>query len=111
MEGWHTLVMQVGAGHVKYYADGVLLTNASGKYYPRVPVSINYNLWFIIDGSIQSSKLRRYVDQVDWTYFAANQVLSPDKILARVQALRKAAVSFTDTVPLQIPSLESLCDL
>ncbi len=111
MEGWHVLVMTVGDDHVKYYADGKLLADHTGKYYPRVPLSINYNLWFINGGSIQSSDLRKYTDQIDWTYFVANKVLSPDEVAANVEALRKDKVSFTDSVLPQDPPLESPCDL
>src|SRR3954447_15122708 len=48
-DGWHTLVLQVGGGHVRYFIDGKPLAEHNGKYYPRSLMSINFNLWFIKD--------------------------------------------------------------
>ena len=61
-DGWHTLVVQVADQKVKYYIDDVLRASQGGKYYPEVPMSINFNLWFIRDGLIHSrrnSRIRR----------------------------------------------------
>jgi len=110
-EGWHTLVMQVANNHVKYYVDGQLVADHSGKYYPRVPVSINYNLWFIADGFLKSSETRTYVEQVDWMLFAANQTLSPKQIAAKVDVFRLAAIRYQSSIPAQQPPLDSPCDL
>ncbi len=45
--GWHTLLLQVSGGQIKYYIDGTLMATHGGIYYPETPMSINFNLWFI----------------------------------------------------------------
>src|SRR5258706_3382343 len=52
LDGWHTLVLQVAGGAVSYYLDGVLLASHGGSYFPDVPGSINYNLWFFDGGQV-----------------------------------------------------------
>ena len=108
--GWHTLVIQVASGTAKYYVDGHLAATHSGKYYPRVPMSINYNLWFIRDGFLNSGSVRTYIEQVDWLYFVANTVLSPDQVAVKVAGLRSQGIHFQDSVPSVTPSMESPCD-
>ncbi|CAG0936186.1 hypothetical protein TFLX_05052 [Thermoflexales bacterium] len=109
-DGWHTLVLHVGAGQVKYYVDEVLRATQGGKFYPEVPMSINFNLWFIRDGLIKSAEIREYVEDVDWVYFEGGQALSPQEAEAKVQGLRQQAVKFQDTVPDQNPPLVSPCN-
>lgn len=108
--GWHTLVLQIMDGTATYYVDGEEFATHEGTYYPEVPMSINYNLWFIQDGQIRSTDLREYVEQVDWMYFAANVALTPDEIETRVAALREDGTTFTDTVPEWTPPLETPCN-
>lgn len=111
MPGWHTIVMQLWNGTVNYFLDGDLIASHTGKYYPEVPMSINYNLWFVNGGLIDSSETRQYIERVDWLYFEANKRLTPLEIPARVNALRNAGVLFTDTVPAREPTLLSPCDM
>jgi hypothetical protein len=59
MDGWHTLVVQVMNGRVHYLVDGKAVASHGGKYYPDVPMSINYNLWFIDGGLFKSRELRQ----------------------------------------------------
>ena len=110
LAGWHTLVLQVNHGQVKYYVDDVLRATQGGKYYPEVPMSINFNLWFIADGLAKSDEIREYVEDIDWVYFAGGQVLSPPAIAAQIQGLRQQAVNFQDTVPDLNPPLNSPCN-
>ncbi len=110
LDGWHTLVMQVANGQVKYFVDRRLLAVQGGKYYPEVPMSINYNLWFIDGGQIQSSELRQYREQVDWTFHAANTVLSPDQVTAQIEQMRADKISYADSVPPENPPMESPCN-
>ena len=110
LDGWHTLVLQVANGQVKYYLDDRLLAVQGGKYYPEVPMSINYNLWFIDGGQIKSSDKRQYVEQVDWTFHAANTVLSPDDVSKQIAQMRSDKISFVDTVPPEDPPLTSPCN-
>jgi hypothetical protein len=96
-EGWHDLVAQVSGGHVKYYIDGALVGDHSGKYYPRQPMSINFNLWFI-DTAGHTSGTSTYIEQIDWLYFAKNEVVSPADAVSRAAGYRASGVAFTDTV-------------
>ena len=56
--GWHDLVVHVAGGHVKYYIDGVLVGDHSGKFYPRQTMTINWNLWFIDTAAHTGGRLR-----------------------------------------------------
>jgi hypothetical protein len=108
--GWRTLVVQVNHGQVKYYVDGVLRASQGGKYYPEVPMSINFNLWFIRDGLAQADDIREYVEDIDWVYYAEDQTLDPQQIDTQITQLRDTAVKFTDTVQPQNPPLMSPCN-
>jgi hypothetical protein len=110
LDGWHTLVLQVADGSVNYYLDGVLLASHAGKYYPDVPMSINYNLWFVDGGQLPAGPMRRYHEDVDWIYHQADVVLSPQAVLAQVAKLRRAHVAFRDSVPPESPPLDSPCN-
>ncbi|WP_433616581.1 ricin-type beta-trefoil lectin domain protein [Dactylosporangium sp. CA-139114] len=95
-DGWHDLVVQVAGGHARYYIDGTLVADHSGKFYPRQTMTVNWNLWFI-DTAGHSGGTATYVQQVDWFLFARNQVLSPAAATAQVAAYRAAGNSYTDT--------------
>jgi hypothetical protein len=110
-DGWHTLVLQVADGKVAYYVDGKLMTTHTGKYYPRQPMSMNFNLWFIDGGTLKSSDMRRYTEQIDWAFYAANMALDPTQVDSQVAALRANQVSFTDGVVAPSPALDSPCNL
>src|SRR5262245_475651 len=98
-DGWHVLVHQVAKGTVTYYLDGVRLASHGGKYYPEVPMSLNYNVWFVDGGLAPAGPRRSFVEDVDWTLHAPGIVLSPSQVLARVRSFRTAHVAFRDTVP------------
>lgn len=106
--GWHTLVIQVANEEVKYYVDGELFGEHGDEYYPEEPMSFNYNLWFIRGGQINSDELREYVEQIDWAFYVADTILSPEEVEAQVAALREDETSFIDTVP--ATDLESPCN-
>jgi hypothetical protein len=110
LAGWHTLVIQVADEEVTTYIDGELFAIHGDEYYPEVPMSINFNHWFINGGLIHSDEQRDYVEQVDWVFFASNTVLTPEEIDTNVAALREAGIAFTDTVPDWDPPLESPCN-
>jgi len=95
--GWHDLVAQVSGGHVKYYIDGVLVGDHSGKYYPRQTMTINFNLWFI-DTAGHTGAMSTYAEQVDWVYYAKGGVFSPAEVTAKAAAYRQAGTAFLDTV-------------
>jgi hypothetical protein len=110
LDGWHTLVLQVANATVNYYLDGTLLATHRGKYYPDVPMSINYNLWFIDGGQLPPGQTRTYHEDVDWVYHQADAVLSPQAVAAQVARLRRARVAFRDTVLAESPPLDSPCN-
>jgi hypothetical protein len=95
--GWHTLLMTVSGGHVKYYIDGALTADHSGVYYPEGPMSINYNLWFI-DGD-GATGTRVWQQRMDWTYFAKDVVLTPAQVDTIVANYKASNVQRLDTVP------------
>ena len=103
-DGWHDVVSQVAGGHVKYYMDGVLVgdhtvDDKTGTYpvYPRVPMSLNYNLWFI-DTAAHTGGVSTYDEQVDWVYYAKNTVLSPADAVSRAATYRSTGTSHEDTL-------------
>ena len=108
--GWHTLVTQVADGKVKYYIDGKPLAEHGGQYYPRSLMSINFNLWFIKDATVNSNAVRHYQEDIDWVFHEAKKILAPEEVEAKVAALRRRSVKFQDTVPAPVPSLISPCD-
>ena len=110
LSGWHTLVEQVRDNDVLYFVDGVQLAAHGDRFYPEVPMSLNFNLWFIRDQLVKSSEERQWVEDVDWVFHRAGAVLSPAEVDAEIAALRARSVHFKDTVPAQVPPLESPCN-
>jgi hypothetical protein len=108
--GWHTLVTQVSGGKVKYFIDGNPLAEHGGQYYPRSPMSINFNLWFIRDAAVKSSAVRHYQEDIDWVFHEAQKILAPAEVEAKVAALRRRSIKFQDTVRAPVPALISPCD-
>jgi hypothetical protein len=109
--GWHTLVVQAMDGTVRYFVDGKQTAAHTGNYYPDAPMSINFNLWFIDGGLVNSSEARIYQEDIDWVFHAANAALTPEQVKQKVQELRQAGTGYMDTVPAESPALESPCDL
>ncbi|THV29498.1 family 16 glycosylhydrolase [Glycomyces paridis] len=96
-DGWHDLVFTVSGGHVKYYVDGTLVADHSGKYYPETPMSVNFNLWFI-DTAAHAGGTSVYHQQVDYFMHSVGEVLSPAEVNARVAGYRADGTEHTDTV-------------
>jgi hypothetical protein len=111
MEGWHTLVVQVADGKVRYFVDGKQVAEHGGNYYPDAPMSINFNLWFVNGGLINGTQRRSYEESIDWVFHEAGVVLTPEQVDERIRALREAGLGFVDTVPAGSPPLDSPCDL
>jgi hypothetical protein len=109
LTGWHTLVTQTTGGTVRYFLDGKLIAQHGGKYYPDAPMSINFNLWFIDGGLVQSQGVRVYEEDIDWVFHEAGALLMPDEVTVKVQELRDASIEFQDTVQSGIQA--SPCDL
>ncbi|HXQ35741.1 MAG TPA: hypothetical protein VN843_17125, partial [Anaerolineales bacterium] len=109
LAGWHTLVTQVIGGTVRYFVDGTLISQHGGAYYPDAPMSINFNLWFIEGGLMQSEGIREYQEDIDWVYHEAGALLMPDEVNTRVLKLRNASIKFEDSIIAGIQP--SPCDL
>lgn len=109
--GWHTLVIQVANDTVKYYFDGKLLAKHGGRHYPETFMSINFNLWFVRDGFVQTTEMREYHEEIDWVFFEAKTVVKPEEVEAKVADMRRKSIKFQDTVPALVPALASPCDL
>lgn len=108
--GWRTLVLQVRDGKVRYFVDDRLLADHSERVYPEVPMSVNFNLWFVRDGLLPAGPKRVWVEDVDWVYHRQGEVLSTAEVESAVATLRGNGVRFTDTVPRLVPALASPCD-
>ena len=99
LAGWHTLVVQVHRGTVKYFVDGQQTADHGGKYYPEVMMSISFNLWFIRDHLLPAGDLRRWEEDIDWVFFRGGSALSTAAVEREVADLRQRSIAFRDTVP------------
>lgn len=99
LDGWHDLVIQVADGRVVYYLDGTVVADHGDEYYPETSMSISFNHWFIAGGLVDDPTPRDYLEQVDYVYFAQDEVVPPAEVSARVQQLRAESVDWVDTVP------------
>lgn len=115
--GWRILVMTVEKNAVNYYVGGVLISTHSEAVAPEVPMSINFNLWFMpkgADGSIgpvDSDEVREYQQDIDWVYHNANQIMSTQDVLANVSTLQNQRINYVDGVEPMVPALASPCGL
>ena len=109
-EGWHTLMIRIAEDEVRYFVDGRSFARHNAGFYPEVPMSINFNLWFINGGLLDDDEERTYVEWVDWVFFSEDTELEPEDIEALVETFRADDVTFTDTVPDWDPALESPCN-
>ena len=110
-EGWHLLVLQIVDDSVHYFIDGEPFATHGDGYAPTAPLSINFNLWFVEGGLVDSEEPRQYVELVDWVYHEAGIALSTEEVESRVAKLRRTGTAFLDSVPAWDPPLPSLCDL
>ena len=96
--GWRDVQATVADGHVKYYIDGVLVGDHSGKVYPRQAMSIDFNQWFIDLAGRAAGQTAVWEQSVDYVLHAKNQVLTPQQATAAVAAYRQAGTAHEDTV-------------
>ncbi|MBA8924211.1 hypothetical protein BC739_001408 [Kutzneria viridogrisea] len=102
MAGWHELVTQVADGHVKYYIDGELTADHSldpdgESVAPRQPMSLSYNTWLIDTEGHQGGR-STYTQQVAWTYYTRDEVVSPAEAADRAARYRAAGTHHEDTL-------------
>ncbi|WP_067495777.1 carbohydrate-binding protein [Actinoplanes sp. TFC3] len=96
--GWHDVMATVADGHVKYYIDGALVGDHSGKVYPRQAMSIDFNQWFIDLAGRSAGATSTWQQSIDYVYHAKKQVLTPAQASATIAAYRSAGTTHTDTV-------------
>jgi hypothetical protein len=87
---------------VKYYIDGTLAADHTDdgnghSVYPRRPMTLNYNQWFI-DLTGHSGGTSAYVQSADWVYYAKNEVLTPAAATDRVNSYRSSGATHADTI-------------
>jgi hypothetical protein len=111
-DGWHTLLMQVTPAEVREFVDGRQVAVHEGRNVPVSPMTISFNLWFAVGGTLPTGGAPRVYDEdIDWVFHARDQVLSPADVDAQVRALRAGHVTRTDTVPPANPPLPPRCDI
>ncbi|WP_346839167.1 glycoside hydrolase family 16 protein [Microbulbifer sp. SAOS-129_SWC] len=111
LQGWHTLLLQVGDNHIRYFLDGEQFAEHGEHVYPEVPMSINFNLWFTQEGLIDSRDERVYQEDVDWVFHSQDKILSPADVERTVDKFRSDKIAHSDTVPDWTPKLDSPCGL
>ena len=97
INGWHDVMATVAAGHIKYYIDGTLVADHSGKVYPRQNMSIDFNQWFI-DLAGHSGATSTWLQSIDYVYHAKKQVLSPAQATAAINSYRSSGTTHADNV-------------
>ena len=111
-DGWHVLLMQVTKNSVREFVDGREVALHDGRNVPVSPMTISFNLWFAVNGTLPTGGAARVYDEdIDWVLHAKDQVLSPAAVDAQVRALRASHVPRTDTVPAPTPPLQQRCDI
>jgi hypothetical protein len=111
-DGWHVLLMQVTRNEVREYVDGREVAVHDGRNVPVSFMTISFNLWFAVGGTLPTGGAPRVYDEdIDWVFHAKDQVLSPSDVDAQVRALREHHTGRTDTVPAPIPPLQQRCDI
>ena len=96
--GWHTVLSTVAGGHVKYYIDGKLVADHSGRYYPRRSMAVDFNLWLIDLSGHQGTSTSVWHEDVDYVVYAKNLVLTQREVDYGVALLRAVHVPFVDTL-------------
>jgi hypothetical protein len=97
LAGWHTLVITAAKGVVTYSMDGQVLYTSSGKYYPREPMSANFNTWFV-DLKTPISGKRQWDMQVNWFYYNSTQAMSPSQVEKTVNGLYASGTNYVNTI-------------
>ncbi len=95
--GCKQLVVQIDGSEMRYYLDGELQTVQGGEYYPETPMSINFNLWFINNGLVDSFTPRAYEQNIDWMLFVKDEILTPQQIGNKVEQLRTEKRTYLNT--------------
>jgi hypothetical protein len=96
--GWRTLVIQATSNGVRYYidTDTNLVASHPSAYAPETSMAISFNLWF--DTLVPYTGKRSYWQDIDWVFFAKDQLLSLSQVQSKVNAFRASSVTYKDTV-------------
>lgn len=97
LNGWHTIMATINAGHVRYYVDGHLVADHSGKYYPREDMAIDFNMWLIDLTGHTGNQTSVWHEAVDYVYYARDKVLTQKQVVHRVGALRHRHLHYLDS--------------
>lgn len=97
LDGWHTLVITATHGVVRYSLDGQEIYSTSGKYYPREPMSANFNSWFV-DLHQPISGTRQWDMQVNWFYYDSTRALSLSQVQSTVGHLYASGTNYLNTM-------------
>lgn len=111
LQGWNLLVLNAAGNTLRYYINGVLFAEHGPDVFPEVPMSINFNLWFIQEQLLADRSMRQYYQDIDWVYFSENQGLSTQQVETHVAALRKRNIAQHDSIPDWSPKQADYCSL
>jgi len=101
--GWHTLIIVVMGGEVRYHIDKDDKPFAVHRYsdkgssvYPESPMQVAFANWISLV-SEKSKDRRSSTMKVDWFYHVPDTVLYFYEIMERVNAFRKNSIDFINT--------------
>ncbi|MGK4001584.1 glycoside hydrolase family 16 protein [Sorangium sp. So ce1036] len=105
-QGWHTIVVTANSAtrEITYSIDGVRVATHRDlpdlSVYPEAAMRLGFSLWFL-DGELDTSDNtpRTYYQVMDWVYHAKDRILTRAEVELKVAELRKAEVTFKDTLP------------
>jgi hypothetical protein len=95
LQGWHTVMITAAGGKVTYSVDGRTVFTSSGKYYPSVNMSVNFNAWFV-DLPFQGA--RTWDMKVNWFYYKAGTAQTLTQVQSAVDGLSHTGINYVNTV-------------
>ncbi|MFC1417473.1 cellulose binding domain-containing protein [Streptacidiphilus cavernicola] len=96
LNGWHTLVITAAKGVVTYSMDGSVLYTTTGKYYPREPMSANFNTWFV--NTLHLGGDRQWDMQVNWLYYNSAHTMTLSQVQHTVDGLYAGGANYVNTI-------------
>jgi hypothetical protein len=95
LQGWHTILITAAHGKVSYSVDGEKIFTSSGKYYPSVNMSVNFNAWFV---DLPYGGSRTWDMRVNWFYYKANEAQTLAEVGKTVDGLSHTGINYVNTV-------------
>lgn len=96
LSGWHTYMIQISGGYVRYYVDGMLKASHGGEYYPELPMHFLLLHWFAV--TLAPGLQADYSMDVDWIYHAKDTVLSTSQVSSIISQFRSSGVQRLNTM-------------